>query len=336
MATETSEDFFQAIREAVSQTLDMAEAQSKISDETRELLSQLILTRRGDGEIVLDMSAHQKMKAGENSWVNKERNDQDRYINPTRLPQLVPGLSGLTSGQYLAFVQRPLDRNGDNAPFLVDQSLRLYDQYHHKDLAAERNKLFGHYQRHVAKILIDDLLSKEHDTSDQEELDKLRAQTPPQKQFEMAAKALDISTTEVMNNLFKYAIALYNIERIKTKAVQLKKAQQKFELILRKLANTDSGPTAKTRVKDIFLGFQKDLTFMAKEIGYLNNKAFQPIIEKMHKESFQDQYLDLHRHGARLDALATRWVIIFNEANNQDNLRTTVEKIKGMHTVFMN
>ncbi|WP_135080768.1 hypothetical protein [Terasakiella sp. SH-1] len=336
MATDSSEDFFQAIREAVGHTLEMAEADAKISDETKDLLSQLILTRRGDGEIVLDMSAHQRMKAGENSWVNKERTEQDRFVNPTRLPQLVPGLSGLTSGQYLAYVQRPLDRNGDNAPFLLKETLRLCRGYHPKEKAAERNKLFGQIQRYVAKTLIDQILSDEHKINDQAELDKLRTATSPQQQFEMASSVLNIPTAEVMNRMFKYAVAIHNIDRIKAKAIQIKKAQEKFELLLRKLANSDSGPSATTRVKEIFLGFKKELALMDKQVAYLGGQCLQPIITKMHRDSFDEQFLELHRHGARLDAMASRWVIIFNEANNQDNIRNTVERIKGMHKVFTN
>ncbi|NVK17095.1 MAG: hypothetical protein HWE30_00215 [Methylocystaceae bacterium] len=333
MAGDTNDDIFQSIRHAVGQTLEMAEAQSKISDDTKVLLSQLILTRRGDGEIVLDVGALQRLKSQENQWVNKERNEQDRLVNPTRLPQLVPGLNGLASSQYLAFVQRPLERDGDNGPFLEGAALRLVDQYNPKEKMAERNRLFGQMQRYVAKLLIDALLKQEQDIEDQAELDKLREAMPAKDQFALAAKVLDISTNEVVNRLFKYGVALTLIERIKGKALKIRKAQSGFEGILRKLANSDIGPTAKTRIKEIFLGFKQELDLMAKEYTNLS-KQLQPIIEKMKKDNFDKSYSDLHRVAARLDALASRWMIIIGEANNPDTAQTPVQKVKGMHKVF--
>ncbi len=333
--TDSNDDIFHSIRVAVSQTLEMAEADSKISEETKEVLSQLILTRRGDGEIVLDVAGLQRIKAAENQWVNKDRNEQDRFVNPTRLPQLVPGLQGLQAAQYLAYVQRPLERDGDNGSFLEAAALRLYDQYHDREHAAERNRLFGQHQRYVAKLLIDSLLTKEHGVTDAAELEKLRQTTSPQDQFAMAAKELNISTTEVMNRLFKYGIALTLIERIKNKAFRIKKAESQFEGALRRLAQTDSGPAAKTRIKEIFLGFKKDLEQMGKEVANLP-KELEPITTCMHKDSFEDRFSKLHRAAARLDALASRWLIIIGEANNKDKMRSDVDRIKGMHKVFTN
>lgn len=331
--TAPSDDIFKSIRIAVSQTLEMAEADNKLSAEKKEVLSQLILTRRGDGEIVLDVAALQRINAAENQWADKERNEQDRFVNPTRLPQLLPGLQGLQTGQYLAYVQRPLDRNGENAPFLEAAALRLYNQYHDREMAQERNRLFGQHQRYVAKLLIDALLKAEHGVSKQDELDKLRSDMPAQKQFEMASKALDISTTEVMNRLFKYGVALTLIERIKNKALRIKKAQAQFEGVLRKLAHTDSGPAAKTRIKEIFLGFKQDLDQMGKEFTNLS-KALEPIIECMHKDTFDKRFSALHQVAARLDAIASRWIIVIAEANNKDRTHSDVQKIKGMHKVF--
>lgn len=333
MAGETSADIFQTIRTAVGQTLEMAEAESKISDDTRKLLSQLVLTRRGDGEIVLDVGALQRLKATDNQWVNKERCEQDRLVNPTRLPQLVSGLNGLFSGQYLAFVQRPLERNGDNGPFLQEAALRLVEQYTAKERMAERNRLFGQMQRHVAKLLIDEVLRVEHGLTDQAAIDKLREEIPAKGQFTLAARVLEVSTSEVMARLFKYGVALTLIERIKAKALKVRKAQPAFEATLRKLAAADTGPVAKSRIKDIFLGFKQELDQMAKEYTALS-RQLQPIIEKMKKDHFEKSFADLHRAAARLDALASRWVIIIGEANNPDNMRTPVERIKGMHTVF--
>ncbi|WP_028877872.1 hypothetical protein [Terasakiella pusilla] len=333
MAGDTNADIFHTIRAAVGQTLEMAEAESKISDETKKLLSQLVLTRRGDGEIVLDVGALQRLKATDNQWVDKERNEQDRLVNPTRLPQLVPGLNGLSSGQYLAFVQRPLEKNGDNGHFLEQAALRLVEQYNVKERMAERNRLFGQMQRYVAKLLIDELLRKEHGLSDQASIDKLRDETPPKDQFILAAKVLEIPTSEVMARLFKYGVALTLIERIKVKALKIRKAQPAFEATLRKLAAEDTGPVAKSRIKDIFLGFKQELDQMAKEYTALG-RQLQPIIEKMKKDNFEKSYADLHRAAARLDALASRWMIIIGEANNPDAMRTPVERIKGMHIVF--
>ena len=333
MAATSHDDIFQSIRNAVGKTLEMAEAESKLSDEKKSLLSQLILTRRGDGEIVLDVAALQRMKAAENQWTNKERNEQDRLVNPTRLPQLVPGLQGLQSSQYLAFVQRPLERNGDNGSFLKSSALRLVDQYNDKEHMAERNRLFGPMQRYVAKLLIDAILVMNNGKMEKEALDKLRAETPPQKQFELASNALGIPTNEVVNRLFKYGVALTLIERIKNKALKIKKSQAAFEGVLRKLAQTDSGPAAKTRIKEVFIGFKKDLDLMAKEFSNLP-KELSPIIDKMSKDNFESSFDSLHRSAARLDAIASRWVIIINEANNQDKTRSPVDKIKGMHIVY--
>ena len=335
MATEAHDDIFHSIRKVVGQTLEMAEAESKISPETKDLLSQLILTRRGDGEIVLDVAALQRMKATDNQWTNKERSEQDRLINPTRLPQLVPGLSGLASSQYLAFVQRPLEKSGENGHFLEDAALRLFDQYNDKEMAAERNRLFGPMQRYVAKLLIDALLKQTHKIKDQEELDKLRHDTPAQKQFEMASAALDISVSEVINRMFKLGIALTLIERIKIKAVKIRKAKPQFETALRKLGTSNCGPIAKSRLKDIFVGFTEELDQMAKIYTQLN-KELMPITEKLKKDNFDAFFRDLHNTAARLDALASRWIIIINEANSNDNAKTPVEKIKGMHKVFTN
>lgn len=333
MAGDTNADIFQTIRSAVGQTLEMAEAESKISEDTKDLLSQLVLTRRGDGEIVLDVGALQRLKAAENQWVDKERNEQDRLVNPTRLPQLVPGLSGLSSGQYLAFVQRPLEKNGDNGPFLQQAALRLVEQYSAKERMAERNRLFGQMQRHVAKLLIDEVVRKEYGLSDQAAVDQRREEIAPKDQFILAAKVLEISTAEVMGRLFKYSVALTLIERIKAKALKIRKAQPAFEATLRKLASADTGPVAKCRIKDIFLGFKQELDLMAREYTALS-RQLQPLLEKMKKDSFDKSFADLHRAAARLDALASRWVIIIGEANNPDNMRAPVERIKGMHIVF--
>ncbi|MDV7338131.1 hypothetical protein RYZ26_00890 [Terasakiella sp. A23] len=331
MAGDNNDDIFQSIRQAVGQTLEMAEAESKISDETKTLLSQLILTRRGDGEVVLDVGALQRMKAAENQWVDKERSEQDRLVNPTRLPQLVPGLNGLASSQYLAFVQRPLERNGDNAPFLEAAAHRLIDEYNEKEKAAERNKLFGTMQRYVAKMLIDALLSKEHGITDQDELDKLRDATAPKDQFALASKILGIPTNEVMNRLYKLGVALTLIEGIKMKALKIRKAEAAFEASLRKLASNDSGPTAKTRIKEIFVGFKKELDLMAKAYTQIT-RELSPIIEKMQKDNFDQSFSNLHRSAAVLDAMASRWVIIIGEANNKAH--RPGEIIKGMHKVF--
>jgi len=325
-------DIFGAVRSHVKQTLKMAEAESKITDDTRDLLSQLLLTRRGDGEIVVDMSAWQRLKATDNQWADKERCQQDRFINPTRLPQMIPGLQGLSPTQYLSFVQRPLERNGDNAPHLVAQTLRYYDQYNTREQANERNRLFGRSQRYIAKLLINELLAKEHGCDDITKLDELRTATAPKVQFEMAAQALDISTTQVMNRLFQYAIALTQIETVKAKAIQIQNAKSKFEVLLRKLASGDTGPTAKTRIKEIFLGFQKDLKIMDREIAQIDD-FLSDLTPKMHKDSFDDYFNEFHRIGARLDALASRWVIIINEAGN-NGPRTAVERVKGMHLVY--
>ncbi len=333
MAKDIQGDIFHAIRATVGQTLEMAEAETKVSAETRDMLAQLVLTRRGDGEIVLDVAALQRMKAQDNQWVDKKRSDQDRFVNPTRLPQLIPGLSGLTPSQYLAFVQRPLERNGDNSTFLKAQTLRLYDEYSEKEKLPERNKLFGHMQRYVAKLLIDELLVAEHKTQEQDKIDELRNSMAAAQQFELAAKALDIQATDVVNRLFKYGVALTLIERIKNKARQIKKAQPKFEVTLRKIANTDIGPTAKTRIKEIFLGFQKELEVMTKEYVQLN-KFMTPVVPKLHKDSFEKEFSLLHIYAARLDAIASRWVIIFNEANNALTSASVVEKVKGMHKVY--
>lgn len=331
MATNEN-DIFQSIRHAVGETLEMAEAKTKISPDTQALLAQLILTRRGDGEIVLDVGALQRMKAAENQWTNKERNEQDRLVNPTRLPQLVPGLQGLQSSQYLAFVQRPLERNGDNASFLEGAALRLAEQYHAKELASERNRLFGRSQRYVAKLVMDEILTKQHDISDPAELDKLRNALPPQKQFAMASEILEIPTTEVLDRLYKYSVALTLIERIKAKAVKVKKAQPAFEKALRQLAGNNAGAASKTRIKEIFMGFHKDLELMTKEFATLP-KELSPILGKMHNNNFATSYTSLHRHAARIDAIASRWLIIINEANNQSPA-SIVEKIKGMHKCF--
>ncbi len=332
MATGTNTDIFHAIRSHVKQTLKMAEAQSKIADETRDLLSQLLLTRRGDGEIVLDMSAWQRLKATDNQWMDKERHQQDRFVNPTRLPQLVPGLQGLSPTQYLSFVQRPLERNGDNAVHLRAQTLRYFEKYSDREMTTERNKLFGRSQRYIAKLLLNELLAKEHGVTEEKELDSLRNATPAQAQFELAAKVLGISTTQVMNRLFKYAVALTFIEAIQNKANQIQRAKTKFEGLLRKLAASEPGPTAKTRIKEIYLGFQKDLKLMSQEIDEIN-QFLKSLITKMKKEDFEEHFFSFHRIGARLDAIASRWVIIMNEANSND-ARTPVEKIKGMHTVY--
>ncbi|WP_419798058.1 MAG: hypothetical protein ACNI26_17650 [Terasakiella sp.] len=332
MATGTNTDIFHAVRSHVKQTLKMAEAQSKIANETRDLLSQLLLTRRGDGEIVLDMSAWQRLKATDNQWMDKERHQQDRFVNPTRLPQLVPGLQGLSPTQYLSFVQRPLERNGDNAVHLCAQTLRYYDQYSDREMASERNKLFGRSQRYIAKLLLNELLSREHDVTEEKELDALRNATSAQAQFELAAKVLGISTTQVMNRLFKYAIALTFIETIQNKALQIHKAKTKFEGLLRKLAASEPGPTAKTRIKEIYLGFQKDLKLMSQEIDQIN-QFLKSLTAKMNKDNFDDQFIEFHRIGARLDAIASRWIIIISEANS-NGARTPVEKIKGMHTIY--
>lgn len=332
MATGSNQDIFYQIRQHVSQTLKMAEAQSKITNDTRDLLGQLILTRRGDGQVVLDMGALQRLKATENQWTDRERSQQDRFINPTRLPQMVPGLSGLSPAQYLSFVQRPLELNGDNAPFLEAQTLRLFNQYSQKEQAANRNRLFGHTQRFVAKLLIDELLTQEHGPQNDEQLNALRSAIPAQTQFEMASKALNISTTQVMNRLFKYGIALHLVDSIKAKALQVQKAQPKFENTLRKLANSDTGPTARTRIKEIFLGYQKDQKKMTADINNLG-KVMQPILPKLHKETFETEFSNLHRQAAQLDARVSRWVIIMNEAFSQSS-RTPVEKIKGMHAVY--
>lgn len=335
MAAETNDDIFQSIRKAVGQTLEMAEAESKISPETKDLLSQLILTRRGDGEIVLDVGALQRMKATDNQWTNKERSEQDRLVNPTRLPQLVPGLSGLASSQYLAFVQRPLEKSGENGHFLENAALRLFDQYNDKEMAAERNRLFGPMQRYVAKLLIDALLKQTHKVKTPEELDNLRADTPAQKQFEMASTALDISVTEVINRMFKLGIALTLIERIKINAVKIRKAKPQFEGALRKLGATNCGPIAKSRLKEIFVGFTEELDQMAKVYTQLN-KELMPITEKLKKDNFETFFSELHKTAARLDALSSRWMIIMNEANSNDNTKSPVERIKGMHKVFTN
>jgi len=332
METGTNTDIFHAIRSHVKQTLKMAEAQSKIADETRDLLSQLLLTRRGDGEIVLDMSAWQRLKATDNQWMDKERHQQDRFINPTRLPQLVPGLQGLSPTQYLSFVQRPLERNGDNAVHLCAQTLRYFEKYSDREMASERNKLFGRSQRYIAKLLLNELLSKEHGVTEEKELDSLRNATPPQAQFELAAKVLGISTTQVVNRLFKFAIAFTFIEGIQNKAVQIHKAKTKFEGLLRKLAASEPGPTAKTRIKEIYLGFQKDLKLMSQEIEEIK-QFLTSLADKMNKDHFEEYFTNFHHIGARLDAIASRWVIIMNEANSND-ARTPVEKIKGMHKVY--
>ena len=265
--------------------------------------------------------------------MNKERSEQDRLINPTRLPQLLPGLKGLTSGQYLAFVQRPLERNGDNGPFLADMALRLVEQYNDKDRLAERNRLFGQMQRYVAKLLVDALIQQENGVKDQAEIDKLREAMAPKDQFALASKVLEIPTNEVVNRLFKLGVALTLIERIKGKALKIRKAQGAFEGILRKLAASDSGPTATTRIKEIFIGFKQELDLMAKEYTHLSQEL-QPIIDKMKKDNFDQTFADLHRAAAKLDALASRWVIIIGEANNPDTAKNPVQKIKGMHKVF--
>jgi len=333
MATDANQnDIFQSIRNTVGQTLEMAEAESKVSAETQDLLSQLILTRRGDGEIVLDVSALQRMKAADNQWTNKERNEQDRLVNPTRLPQLVPGLQGLQSSQYLAFVQRPLERNGDNCTFLEAAALRISNQYQAKELAAERNRLFGRFQRYVAKIVMDEILTKKYNITDSAKLDELRNATPPQKQFTMAGELLEISTTEVLERLYKYAVALTLIERIKAKAIKVKKSQPSFEKSLRQLAGNNAGAASKNRIKDIFMGFHKDLEVMTKEFASLP-KELSPILKKMHRDQFGTSYTSLHRHAARLDAIASRWLIIINEAEHQSPA-SIVEKIKGMHKCF--
>jgi hypothetical protein len=333
MAASSNSDIFQSIREAVGQTLEMAEAESKISDETKEMLSQLMLTRKGTGEIVLDMSAHQKAQAQSNQWTNKERQEQDRYLNPTRLPQVIPGLSGLSSGQYLAFVQRPLDRSGENGPFLAKQSLRILEQYSAKELAAEKNKLFGRQQRYVAKMAIDQLLSKKHNIKDQAQLDKLRSQTSPQDQFELAASEFHITTNEVMIRLSKFAVAATLVERIKIKAIQLKKAESQFELMLRKLGSASEGAVSKTRIKEMFIGFKNDLNTLARELTKLNH-FFDDIFQSMDNEKFDPAFQTYHKHAAIIDAVASRWVIIMSEAKRNDNSRSLAEQIKGMHSVF--
>lgn len=332
MATGSSDDIFQSIRQVVGETLEMAEAKTKISADTEILLSQMILTRRGDGEIVLDVGALQRMKASENQWTSKEKNEQDRFVNPTRLPQLIPGLQGLQSSQYLAFVQRPLERNGDNGSFLEGAALRLAEQYQDKELTNERNRLFGRFQRHVAKIIIDDVLVQEHSITKADQLDKLREATPPQAQFEMAAKVLEIPNSEIMSRIYKYSVALTLIERIKTKAIKVKKSQPSFEKSLRRLANANEGRASKTRIKEIFMGYQKDLDLMANEFSTLVQEL-SPILQKMHKDNFEASYSSLHRAAARLDAIASRWLIIINEADSQGPA-STVEKVKGMHICF--
>lgn len=333
MAQENSCDIFHDIREAVSQTLEMAEARSKLSEETLETLAHLLLTRRGDGEIVLDVAGLQRMKAAENQWVDKDRNEQDRLVNPTRLPQLVPGLSGLTPGQYLAFVQRPLDRNGDNAPFLEATAKRLFQQYSGKEHIQARNKLFGPMQQKVAKILIDDLLGRELQITDPKKAEEWRTTTPAQSQFEMAAQHLNMKATEVLNHIFQIAVALTLIERIKAKALKIKSAKEPFEKVLRRLAGSDCGPTAKNRIKDIFLGYQKDLELMGGEIKELN-ACMLPMSQKLKAENFSESFTHLHRIAARLDALTSRWTIIITHGNNPDKILTDVDRIKGMHKVL--
>lgn len=326
------EDLFQSIRNAVGKSLGIAEAETKLTGETRDVLSQLILTRRGDGEVVLDVAALKRASGEGHQWTSKEEQAQDRLINPTRLPQMLPSLQGLQSSQYLSFVQRPLERDGSNGKFLQDASLRLVAQYQAKDLAKERTRLFGHFQRYVAKLVIDDVLKAKHQIENPEELDKLRSETPPQQQFELASQVLETTTANVMNRLFKYAVALTLIERIKAKAAKVTKARPALESTFRKMGTQCSSAIAKNRLKDLFLGYQKDMQTLNQEYASLNALLI-PILDKMRDDTFEPAYLNLHMQAAKIDAIATLWSIILADLKNPSSKGVT-EQIKNMHTVF--
>lgn len=319
--TEPLED---SLRDAVGRTLEQATNDSRIGEDTKAILAELVLTYRGDGEEVLDVVALLRRKAADSQWMNEERIQQERYINPTRLPMMMTGLSGVGSDYYLTYVQRPLDAMGANGPLLAKQAQRLADQYRDKSKAEERTRLFGGAQRALAKTVFEACASQ---------TGKDMSGLSSHDQFAVAAELLHCPQGTLMANFYRLAVALSATERLKAKATRLIKAAPNFQEKMRKLAGGDIGVANTNRLRDLMRGFKSDLGRLQGLQQAMVGSIF-PVLEKLQGDRFNQTFEDLHVEAARFDAVLTRWTIILTEAGNPDPTRPVVNRIRGMHEVM--
>jgi len=155
-----------------------------------------------------------------------------------------------------------------------------------------------------------------------------------QDQFEIAAVQLEMTQGAMMSNFYTLAVALYRIDRMKVKAAKIMKLAPDFQQKLRKLASGEVGLANANRLKDMMRGFKADVLALQTLQKDLQEAVF-PVLEKLKGERFEETFLDLHVKAARFEAVASRWIIIITEANNPDQTRPIVNRIKGMHEVMV-